>query len=253
MFTQTLTSDLDGAWVSKRQEDNHPLHQTLVVGDLWSGPSWGRRCGMCGGGSLWRLVYRGVRWRIVWWIERVVIGIRVIATNPVTVRGGGGLWSHWFLRFLRNSFKSSRCLGHWCCSGCRIVRYLQIILRVIGTLWRFGWLSSWRNSSEELLLRLGPRRTARSGLSGTGRLWTRRVHLGKLGVLESRIRVMGIFRKLSNLPLSWRLRRGRRRGSGCRTNRVWNLGKLRVTRSRRKGEVGKLTIDWTGEDVFLII
>lgn len=83
-------------------------------------------------------------------------------------------------------------------------------------------------------LLLGPRRTARSGLRGMDRLWARRVDLGKLGVLESRIGVEGIVRKLSNLPLGWRLRRGRgrRRGGGCRANRIWDIG--RVTRSRRR-------------------
>lgn len=89
---------------------------------------------------------------------------------------------------------------------------------------------------EVLLLLLGPRRTARSGLRGTGRLWARRVELGKLGVLESRIGVMGVFRKLSNLLLGWGLRR---RSGGYRANRIWNIGIL--------------GLEWTGQDVFLII
>ncbi len=45
---------------------------------------------------------------VVWRVERMVIGIigiRVVATNGVSVRGAGGLWSHWFLRFLMNSLR----------------------------------------------------------------------------------------------------------------------------------------------------
>lgn len=33
---ETLTSDLDGVWVSKRQEGDHPPHQTLQIKGLWS-------------------------------------------------------------------------------------------------------------------------------------------------------------------------------------------------------------------------
>ncbi len=96
--------------------------------------------------------HRGVRWMIVRWVERVVIGvigIRVVATNGVHVRGAGSLWSQWFLGFLRNSlrFLFDRCLGHWRCSGCRIERYLKIILRIVNTCWRIGWLGSGRSSS----------------------------------------------------------------------------------------------------------
>lgn len=105
-----------------------------------------------------------------------------------------------------------------------------------------------------LLLGLGPRRTARSGSRGTGRLWARRVDLGKLGVLESRIGVVGVVRKLNKLLLGWRWGRRRGRRVGCRTNRIWDIGKLRVTGSqRRRGDMWKLRIDRTGEDVFLII
>lgn len=31
--------------MSKRQEGIHTSHQTLDMGDLWSGPSWGKTCG----------------------------------------------------------------------------------------------------------------------------------------------------------------------------------------------------------------
>lgn len=45
-----------------------------------------------------------VRCRVVWWVERMVIGIRVVATN-VSVSQTSGLWSHWFLRVLKNSLR----------------------------------------------------------------------------------------------------------------------------------------------------
>lgn len=133
--------------------------------------------------------------------------------------------------------------------------------RVLVRRGRVFWVSSRKvrqlarpHGVEGLLLLLGPRRTARSGLRERGRLWARWVDLGKLGVLESRIGIVGVIRKLNNLPLGWRLRR---RGGRCRANRIWDIGKLRVTRSRRRrrgkrGDIRKLRIDWTREDVFLI-
>ncbi len=103
-------------------------------------------------------------------------------------------------------------------------------------------------------LRLGPRRTARSKVRRMGRFGARRVDLGKLGVLESRVVVVGVLRKLSNLLLSW----GLGRGGGNRANRIWNIGKLAVIRiwGRQRGrreDIWKVRIGWTGEDVFLII
>ncbi len=53
--------------MSKRQEDDHPPHQTLEMGDLWGGLSWGkgRSCscsssGGSGGGGDERLC--GCHW-----------------------------------------------------------------------------------------------------------------------------------------------------------------------------------------------
>ena len=91
----------------------------------------------------------------------------------------------------------------------------------------------------EGMLLLGPRRTAWSGLGGLDRLWARRVDLWKLGVLEPRVWVVRVVWILSNLLRVWRLRlRGRKRGE-CRADRTWDVRKLRI--------------DWTREDVFLII
>ncbi len=67
-------------------------------------------------------------------------------------------------------------------------------------------------------LRLGPRRTARNKVRRMGRFGARRVDLGKLGVLESRVVVVGVLRKLSNLLLSWGLGRGR--GLSCCSQRT---------------------------------
>ena len=92
-----------------------------------------------------------------------------------------------------------------------------------------------------LLLLLRSRRTARSGSGRMCWLWARKVNLWKLGVLESRIWVVG---KLSNLLLGWRFRRERE--GGCRDNRIWDVGKLGVTRRR-------VRIGWTGEDVLVIV
>lgn len=53
------------------------------------------------------------------------------------------LWS--YMLFWWAGREGSRCLGDWCCCGCRIVRYM-IILRVIRTCWMFGWRSSSSSS-----------------------------------------------------------------------------------------------------------
>lgn len=78
MLTQTLTSDLDGVSVSKRQEDDHPPIQTPKMGALFSGLSWDKHCsGSCSsrdsGGdrwwSLWILGHSGVvGWMALWWV-----------------------------------------------------------------------------------------------------------------------------------------------------------------------------------------
>lgn len=61
------------------------------------------------------------------------------------------LWNHrllwWRGRRQWAGKERSRRLGHWCCSGRRIVRHLKIILRVIRTCQRFGWLGSCRGWS----------------------------------------------------------------------------------------------------------
>ena len=78
-------------------------------------------------------------------------------------------------------------------------------------------------------------------MRGVGRLWSRREDLGKRWVLECRIGIIGEVRKLSKMLLGCRLRSSssRRGGGGCRANSIWVVGKLRM--------------NWAGEDVYLII
>lgn len=83
MLTQTLTSDLDGVSVSKRQEDNHSPIQTPKMGVLFSGLSWDKHgsgsCRSRASGderlfghrwrSLWILGHSGVvGWMAMWWV-----------------------------------------------------------------------------------------------------------------------------------------------------------------------------------------
>lgn len=95
--------------------------------------------------SLWILGHSRVRCRVVWWVERMVIGIigiRVVATNDVSVRQTSGLWSHWFLRFLRNSlrFLFGRC-ERWEVNGSFWVKVAKGIAGTARVL-RGRWINS---------------------------------------------------------------------------------------------------------------
>lgn len=88
------------------------------------------------------LGHQGVRWTIVWWVERIIIGIigiRVVTTNGVSVRGTGGLRSLWFLRFLRNSvrflFRRQWMCRWWEINGSLGVKLAEV---VAGTVRLFG-------------------------------------------------------------------------------------------------------------------
>lgn len=85
-------------------------------------------------------------------------------------------------------------------------------------------------------------------------MWPRKVELGELGQLgelETRIAVVRIVWKFCGLFWGWR------RGSGCRSNGIWDVGILRVVgrqrwRPRCRGCIGEPRSDWAGENVFII-
>lgn len=124
-----------------------------------------RRCGRWDvNGLLWIKLAEGVAGRLFWnhwrrggWSDsRMVWKMSILIVGAIKSRMIK--WSDWVLRTLglfwwrgwRRQWagrERSRCLGHWCCSGCRVVRHLKVILRVIRTRLRYGCLGRWRGSS----------------------------------------------------------------------------------------------------------